>query len=179
MKKNAKGFVLLIFLFSMTLFLNSCFTIWEVAQPTVIAEGTSFQVDLKMSTNKDDATAKYGILGILVPNDWIIDSVYFDGAYSGVGEYLHPDSADGNPGGQVDYWADSIEYHYPSGPDMQWVVYQANTAYTAGTDTAFFNVHVKMTSGSETGEYDLGYLITDAGLDFTDSTYWDVSLENT
>ena len=178
MKKNAKGLVLLILVFSMTLFLNSCFTIWEVAQPAVITEGTSFQVDLKMSTNKDDAGAKYGILGLLVPNDWTIDSVYFDGDYSGVGEYLHPDSVDGNPGGQVDYWADSIEYHYPSGPDMQWVVYQANTAYTAGTDTAFFDVHVKMKSGSTLGDFDLGYLITNAGLDFTDPTYWDVSLEN-
>jgi len=178
MKKNARSFVLLITILSMTLFLNGCFTIWEVTQPTVITEATSFQVDLKMSTNKDDENAKYGILGLLVPNDWTIDSVYFQGAYSGVGEFLHPDSVDGNPGGQVDFWADSIELHYPSGADLQWVVYQANTAYTAGTDTAFFNVHVKMATGATLGTFNLGYLITNAGLDFTDSTYWDISLEN-
>jgi len=179
MKKNAKSVVLLILIFSMTLFLNSCFTIWEVNQPAVIAEGTAFQVDLKMSTNAEDTGAKYGILGLLVPNDWTIDSVYFQGAYSGVGEYLHPDSADGNPGGQIDTcWTDSIEAHYPSGANMQWIVYQANTAYTAGTDTAYFDVHVEMASGSTLGDFDLGYLITNAGLDFTDSTYWDVSLDN-
>lgn len=176
--KNAKSVFFVVTVSLMMVFLTSCFTIHEVKQPAVVGAESSFDVVLKMSTNAEDTNPKYGILGLLIPNDWTVDNVVFEGDYAGVGEFLHPDSADGNPGGAVDYWEPAIESQYPSGADMQWVVYQADTAYTAGTDTAFFDVHVTFTTSATLGDYNLSYLITNAGLDFTDPTYWDTSMVN-
>src|SRR5690606_20022014 len=125
-----------------------------------------------------DATPHYGIAGFLIPNGWTIDTVYITGAYNDYMTFLHPDSSDKEPGGQMDFWADTLEARYPSGADYQWVVYQSSTAHTAIVDTVDAVINVKMTTSTAQGNFNLGYFVSDAALDFSDNTWYDVSLNN-
>ncbi len=49
--------------------------------------------------------------------------------------YLDPDSSDSEPGGMEDYWTDTLETRYPSGPGMKWVVYQSSQSHLTIVDT--------------------------------------------
>jgi hypothetical protein len=151
------------------LFQVACFLIIEVDQPSSATAGGKITVTVTVQTDGDiDQTPQFGIFAVLIPNDWAVDTVHFAGAFGPGGmSFLHPDSGDGNPGGQVDFWADSIEVHYPSGDDMNWVVYQSDEGWTKdNTDTGFVDVTVEMTVGQTGGTFDLGYFVTDASLDF-------------
>jgi hypothetical protein len=159
--------------------LSSCFKFLQLDQASTAQVGDKIQTYLEVRTAGTDQNPHYGIVGLLLPNGWTVDSVYFSGDYGpDYGTFLHPDSIDGDPGGQVDYWADSLEFHFPSGDDMQWLVYQSTNSYTADLDTAFFDLFVEMTVGSQPGKYNIGYLVTNAALDFSDPSFYEISLEN-
>jgi hypothetical protein len=179
MRQKTKEIVLFVAVLSMIFLLSSCFTIYEVNQPCNVDPGQSIQVNLKTSTNSTDENAKYGILGLLIPNDWEVDSVYYDGDYGqGTFSFLHPDSADNYPSTLDSGWADVMESMYPSPDDMHWTVYQADTAYAPTTDTNYVYFTIDITVGNKLGAYKLGYLLTEASLDFDNEGYWDVSLNN-
>lgn len=160
--------------------LSACFTILEVDQPTTAKTGETISVYLQVRTEDQEANPHYGIVGLLIPNDWTVKSVKYSGDI-GPDEcsFLHPDSADGDPGGQVDYWTKELETRLSSGADMQWVVYQANTPYNyqAG-DTAYVDVQIELTVGATLGKYEIGYFVTNAALDFTEPEYYSFRLEN-
>lgn len=159
--------------------LSGCFKILTLDQASTAKVGEKIQTYIEWRTAGTDENPHYGIIGLMVPNDWTIDSVYFFGDYGpDYATFLHPDSIDGDPGGVVDYWADSLEFHYPSGDEMQWLVHQSTTPYTADFDTAYVDIYVDMTVGQTAGQYNIGYFLTNAALDFTDSTFYSVSLEN-
>lgn len=159
--------------------LSACFTILEVDQPATVAINAPIEVTLQVRTEGTDANAHYGILGLLIPNDWKVDLVTYSGDFGpDTCSFLHPDSVDGDPGGQVDFWTDSLEARFPSGEDMMWVVYQANTPYASNLDTGYLDVVIKMTTGATTGNFNLAYFVTNAALDFTDTTYYDIKLDN-
>lgn len=159
--------------------LSSCFKFLQLVQPSTAKVGDKIQTYLEVRTAGTDQNPHYGIVGLLLPNGWTVDSVYFSGDYGpDFGTFLDPDSIDGDPGGQVDYWADSLEFHFPSGDDMQWLVYQSTTPYTADLDTAYFDLFIDMTVGGTPGTYNIAYLVTNAALDFSDPSFYEISLEN-
>jgi hypothetical protein len=159
--------------------LAGCFIIATVNQPSNAFGGEQITTTVIVTVEGiSDANPHYGIAGFLIPNDWTIDTAYFSGAYNDYMTFLDPDSADAEPGGQVDYWTDSLEVRYPSGPDYMWVVYQSSTSHLTLEDTADVTLTVKMTTSTTLGNFDLGYFVSNASLDFTDVTYFDVSLNN-
>jgi hypothetical protein len=116
---------------------------------------------------------------LLIPNNWSVNLVaYSDDFDPDTCNFLHSDSINGEPGDQGDFWTDSLEAHYSSGDNLMWVVYQANTPYVSSLDTGYVDVDVKMTAGTATGTLKIGYFVSNAALDLTDSKYYSVSLEN-
>lgn len=175
-RKKLVGYLLFVFALAI---LSSCFTILSVDQPDTANPGDQITVTLEVRTEDTDANAHYGIIGFLIPNDWTVNSVYYSGDFGpDSASFLHPDSVDGDPGGQVDFWTDSLEARYPSGDNMQWVVFQANTPYASNLDTGYVDVEVVMTVGNTAGTFNLGYFVTNAALDFTDSSYYSISLDH-
>ena len=161
------------------LLLAGCFLIVSVTQPLTIQGLQQFTSSVKVEVDgQSDANPHYGIVGLKLPNDWQVDSVWFSGTYNDYCMFLHPDSSDKEPGGQVDYWTDSLEARYPSGADMQWLVYQSSTSHLSVVSKDTINLYVKMTPGVTQGAFNLGYFVSDAALDFTDPTWYSVSLNN-
>ncbi len=165
--------------FSIAVALVGCFKILNVVQPSSATVGDQITSTVTVSVEgQSDANPHYGIVGLLVPNDWTIDNVVFSGAYQDTCLFLPADSSDSEPGGLVDYWTDSLEARYPSGTDMKWIVYQSKTSHVTINDTVSVDVSVKMTVGQAQGNYNLGYFVSDAALDFTDASYYAVSLNH-
>jgi hypothetical protein len=159
--------------------LSGCFTILNIDQPTTAQTGEKITAKIELRTAGKDQNPHYGIVGVLVPNDWQIDSVYYSGDFGpDYCEFLHPDSVDGDIGGKVDYWHDSLEVHYPSGDGMEWMVYQASIPFASALDTGYVDVTIEMTVGQKAGTYKIGYFMTNAALDFTDASFYSASLEN-
>ena len=121
-KKNTISLVAVL-LFS--ILLTSCITITNLIQATTAVFGESITTELEIETAFTDANPHYGIIGVMLPLDFVVDSVYMSGDYAAdYFTFLHPDSADGDPGGVVEFWADSLESHFPTSADMEWRVYQ-------------------------------------------------------
>ena len=161
------------------LVIAGCFVILSVSQPSSVMGLEQFTASLEVEVaGQEDATPHYAIVGLKLPNDWQVDSVWFTGAYNDYCVFLHPDSSDSEPGGQVDYWTDSLEARYPSGADMQWLVYESSTPHLTLVSTDTVDLYVKMTAGVTQGNFDLGYFVSDAALDFSDPTWYSVSLTN-
>ena len=160
--------------------LSACFTILLVTQPGSAQVGESISVKVDVVLDGTEANAKCGIVGIMLPSTWNVDSVYFVGdSLSDYCIFLDPDSIDCNPGGQVDFWTDTLEGRYPSGPTMEWRVYQSSQSWVKN-DMADWNVSltIEMTVKPPEGNYNLSYFVTNAGLDFSDPTWWDISEGN-
>ncbi len=161
------------------LIIAGCFVIVSVIQPSSIQGLEQFTATVLVEVEgTDDATPHYAIVGLRLPNDWQVDSVWFTGVYNDHCLFLPANVPDNEPGGQVDLWTDSLEGRYPSGADMQWVVYQSSTAHLTIVDTVDVNLFVKMTPGITQGDFNLGYFVSNAALDFSDPTWYSVSLNN-
>ncbi len=78
----------------------------------------------------------------------------------------------------MDFWADTLETRFPSGDSMSWRVYHAKKGYASNQDTAYVDLFIKMTVGQMTGTFPLGYLVTNAALDFTDASFYSIKLDN-
>lgn len=179
MKISYKKMFVLISLVLVLPILSSCFTILYIDQPQSATFGETITVNLEVRTEDTDENPRNGILGLLIPEDWTVNSVEYSGDF-GPDEmsFLHPDSMDANPGGAVEYWNAATEDNYPPPEGMQWVIYQGNTGYISEIDTGYVDVTIEMTVGNTPGTYDIGYLVTNAALDFTDSSFYSISLDN-
>jgi len=113
-------------------------------------------------------------VGLKLPNDWQVDSVWFSGTYNDI-VCSFTNSSDKEPGGTSRYWTDSSRL-IPSGPDMQWLVYQSSTSHLSVVSKDTVNLYVKMTPGVTQGALILVILVSDAAIDFTDPTWYSVSL---
>lgn len=150
----------------------------EIVQPETATAGEQISVSLTISTSDSDANPKYGILGIMVPTDWTVNAVTYDGDFGqGTTHFLHPDSADSYPSAQ-DYWTDSLEFYFPTAGNMQWVVYESDESFS-WTEKSYIDVTIDMTVGMVNGDYDLGYFFSEGALDFTSADYYVDSLGNT
>ncbi len=179
MKKRTTKISVLVISAIVALIIAGCFVIVSVTQPTTIQGLEQFTATVVVNVEgQSDANPHYAIAGLLIPNDWQIDSVWFTGGYTGYCTFLPANVPDNEPGGQVDYWANELETRYASGDNMKWVVYQSTTSHPVVASTVQVNLYVKMTPSAAQGNYNLGYFVTDAALDFTDPTYYSISLTN-
>mgnify|MGYP002725470846 CR=1 FL=1 len=158
--------------------LSSCFDISEVDQPEEVTLGEPFQNYFLMKTFEADANPHNLIIGLLLPHDWVVDSVYYEGDVFGPDycTFLHNDSLDANLGGVMDSnWADTMAYYFEPPNGMGWRVYQGVTAYASETaDTAYTDVFIDLTAYGPTGTAPLAYIVTNAALDFT-ADWYDIS----
>jgi hypothetical protein len=180
MKKSKLG--LLLIMISMVLLLSGCFEFVTIDQPEVVKAGDKVNVKLSVLLKPSHSDLKYGIIGMLIPTDWTVDSVkYAPGTPGDVGPMncsaLPSGTADADTGG-VDYWVDSLEVRYPSSANTHWVVYQGDETDNSALDTAYVDVSLYFTSSATTGDFDLRYFITEASEDFSDETYYEVSTVN-
>nr|MDA3872256.1 hypothetical protein [Candidatus Neomarinimicrobiota bacterium] len=180
MKKGKLG--LLLIMISMVLLLSGCFEFVTIDQPEVVKAGDKVNVKLSVLLKPSHSDLKYGIIGMLIPTDWTVDSVkYAPGTPGDVGPMncsaLPSGTADADTGG-VDYWVDSLEVRYPSSANTHWVVYQGDETDNSALDTAYVDVSLYFTSSATTGDFDLRYFITEASEDFSDETYYEVSTVN-
>ena len=168
----------------LTILMTACFEIISITQVSSAIAGEQILTQLEVKMVDYDDNAKYGIIGIMLPVSWTVDSVYFSGD---VGPdyctFLPPDSVDGNPGGGEDYWTDTLETRYPSPEGMEWRVYQSSQAWnkpqSTESDDWYADVYIKMTVGNEDGDFGLSYFVSNAGLDFSsDTTWYDISENN-
>lgn len=179
MKKKVATIYAICFTAIVSVVIAGCFLIKTVTQPTTIKSAQQFTTTLAVTADgANDATPHYGIVGVKVPNDWKIDSVWYSGGYNNACAYLPPTEKDKEPGGQVDYWTDSLESRFPSGADMKWIVYQSVTANAVLTTNQDVVVSLKMTPGATQGSFKIGYFVSDAALDFSDTAYYSASLNN-
>lgn len=185
--KNAKRMFLLTTVMLMMIFLTSCFTIDEVAQPATITTETSFLTKLMVSTSPDPTyglttDGKYGIVGVLVPDEWTVDSVYYEPGEPGdIGpnycSFLAPGTPDSDPG-TVDHWKDSLDVLYPAPTGTHWEIYQSATKDSTALDDGNVIVNILLTTGTTETSYNLSYFVTEASMDFTDPAYYSISLDN-
>ena len=179
MRVDSKKLVVLFILILALPLISGCFTILSIDQVTTAVIGDQISVLLEVRTEDTDATPHYGIIGLLIPTDWAVDAVNFSGDFGPDDcDFLHPDSIDGDPGGAVDYWADSLTANYPPPEGMQWVVYQSSQPYASDLDTGYVDLNIDFTVGNTAGNYDIGYFVSNAALDFTDPSYYSVMLDN-
>jgi len=178
MKANVTKMVVLVFFVFGLLTLNSCkFT--EIDQPATATAGSSITINVQIETSGSDANKKWGILGMMIPNDWTVTEVTYTGDFGdGTTHNLPSAQADKYPSA-VDYgWVDSMEVLYPSGDLMQWGAYESDSGFTWSA-TSYIDVAINLTVGNTNGSYDLGYFFSEGALDFTDTSYWCDSLGNT
>ena len=159
----------------------ACFTIYEVDQPGFAGPSQPFQVRISASTNEPDSNAKFGILGLQVPDDFTVSAIAYDYAMgSGTFHYLHPDSSDSYPS-TVDLgsdWVDSLELLYPSAVGMHWEVWESNESYAPVDSLNLVEFMIDMVAGTALADYELGYVFTESSLDFDEDGYWDSNLGN-
>lgn len=179
MKIKVANITVLCFSILVAFIIAGCFVIISVTQPSTIQVSQQFTSTVVVSVEGiSDANPHYGIVGLRIPNDFQVDSVWFTGGYTGVCAFLPSNVPDNEPGGLVDYWTDSLEGRYPSGANMKWVVYQSTTNFLTLVDTVDVSLMVKMRAGTTQGNFNIGYFVSDAALDFTDPTYYSANLNN-
>lgn len=177
MKRNATKWITLAVVLASIMMLSGC-KFEEIDQPTDATAGEQITVNLSISTSDSDANTKWGLLGVMIPNDWTVDEVSYDGDFGqGTTHFLHPDSAD-KYASTVDHWTDSLEVFYPSGDNMHWEVYESDNG-SSWAAISYIDATVKMTVGATNGTYELGYFFSEGAMDFTDPSYYADSLGNT
>jgi hypothetical protein len=180
MRSNYTFKIALIPAIILTFFIAGCFVILSVNQPSTALGGEQVTATVTVSVEgPSDDTPHYGIAGFLIPDDWSVSSASFTGGgYTDNMSFLHPDSSDKEPGGQVDYWTDSLEARYPSGDGYKWVVYQSDNSHLTIVDTVETIVTVVFNTSETQGAFNLGYFVSDAALDFSDPTWYSISLDH-
>jgi hypothetical protein len=156
--------------------LSGCFVIILVIQPGTAMIGEAIVVELDVEFSDEDTNPKCGLVGIMLPNNWTVDLVYFTPVIGTVGPdtcvFLDPDSADCNPSLIDTHWADSLEARWPSGPDMEWRMYQSLQAWAkTGSDTWSVDLTIEMTVAGPEGDFNLSYFVTNAGGELTPTPY--------
>ena len=160
-----------------------CFFPLVVDQPSTGTVGEKITVTIDVTI---DETAggpgggpAGGICAVLMDTNWTISSMSYDGDYGPDGmSYLHPDSSDKRPEAGIDYWRDSIAFHFPPPAGMDWYVYQQDEDnYPYIGDTTMTTVTIEITPTTE-GSHTIGYFVTSNDLMMDDPGNYAVSLEN-
>lgn len=146
--------------------ISGCFTIYEVDQPAAADAGSDIQMIVTASTNTTDTGTKYGILGLLLPNDWVVNSVTYDGDLgTGTFRSLEDCLADSYPSAVDSCWSDTLELRYPTDDNMHWETWECVEGYMPAIDTNYVDITISATVGSTPGTYNLGYLFSESALE--------------
>jgi len=150
--------------------LGSC-NFEEIVQPATATAGQQITVNLTVSTEDSDANKKWGLLGLFIPNDWVVDTVYYEGDLGeGGAHFLHPDSADNYASNWDYHWGDSMNTYIASVEGMRWEVWESDSG-TAYTSKSYIDITVEMTVGNTNGTFDIGYLFTDGATELSDLSW--------
>ncbi|MCP4412500.1 MAG: lamin tail domain-containing protein, partial [Gammaproteobacteria bacterium] len=181
MKKfTINQFISFLMIFSLFL-LSGCFFILAVNQPSTAGTSETITVTVDVKLNETDYGVGGGpsaaITAMLIPIDWTVESVSFDGDYGPEDMvYLHTDSIDVQPAAGTDFWYDSLATFYPADAGMHWVVYQGSETYPSTGDTASQVTFTYEFKTGAAGTFELGYMVSTADLGFQEAHYRDVSL---
>ncbi len=163
----------------------ACFSIISVDQPVTAETNTTIDVTLQVGTDPNpiyDDGYHYGIVGFLIPLDWSVNEVRISGSDLEPSDttfsFLHPDSSDNEPDGNVNFWEPELNNRFPPPMGMHWVVYQSDDSIRTIEQTTTSELSVQFVTGSSEGNFNIGYFVTNAALDFDEEEYYDVSLEN-
>ncbi len=150
----------------MIVMISGCFTIYEVDQPASADAGSNIQMVVTASTNSVDTNVKWGILGLLLPTDWTVNAVTYDGDL-GIGSFrsLEPCEVDNYPSNLDSCWSDTLELRYPTDDNMHWEVWESVEGYAPTTDTNYVDITIDATVGSTPGTFNLGYLFSESALE--------------
>lgn len=168
---------------SALLIIPACIFITAVDQPSSANVGETITVTLDIEIDESDGAAgdgpTAGLTAVLMPIDWTVVSVEYDGDYGPeFMVYLHPDSADIQVGAGTDYWYDSLAVNYPPPAGMDWYVYQGPVTHLWLGDTTHVTVTFELTTGAA-GTYNLGYYAHTADLTYEDPDWpGDISLNH-
>jgi len=146
--------------------ISGCFTIYEVDQPATADAGSAIELIVTASTNSADTGTKYGILGLMLPNDWVVNTVTYDGDLgTGTFRSLEDCLVDSYPSALDSCWSDTMELRYPTADNMHWEAWESVEGYAPTTDTNYVDITVNATVGSTPGTYNLGYLFSESALE--------------
>jgi len=153
--------------------LSSCIFINEVDQPATADLNETITIDVVVENHEDEwaGSSSVGLAAIMMPTDWTVEGVTYDGDFYGPGtlDYLHPDSADRQPGVGTDLWRDTLVVFYPPGDGMDWYVFQSELFTWLG-DTTVTTVTFELTTGAA-GTYNLAYYMNSADFHFSDADF--------
>lgn len=170
---------------AMVWLISSCLYILTIVQPSTanVNETITAVVNVEMDETPCDCPGggpSAGLAAIMIPTDWTIDQVEYDGDYGPeFMNLLHPDSADIQPGSGTDFWYDSLAATYPPPAGMDWFVFEGPVTHGwVGNDTTNVSVTFTMTTGAA-GQYDIGYFVSTTDYNFGVADETDMSLGNT
>ncbi len=156
-----KNLSILLFLTAIFVFLGCKFD--SIDQPEIVASGETFTISVVITDAIDETTnAHKGVLCILIPADWSLNSAGYSGD---IGSGLMSVSPD---------WGDSAEYYYPStslAEGMKWVGLISDTGYTY-TGGPTVTVEINLTSGDSSGCFELAYIATKASPNLIGNSGW-------
>jgi len=156
-------------------FVTGCIFINDVDQAETAEPGETIdivvQVENHFSGFGEGGSYSAGIAAIMLPMDWTIESVSYDGdVYSNDMVYLHPDSMDLQANVGTDYWRDTLAFYYPPPEGMDWYVYQSVELEEWLGDTVITYVTFEVTAETE-GTYGLHYYFNSADFNYSDESY--------
>ncbi|MBH11070.1 MAG: hypothetical protein CMG74_12120 [Candidatus Marinimicrobia bacterium] len=125
----------------------------EIIQPNSVSSNQEITVRLTIIDNIPETTNPHkGILAAIIPEDWdFISASFIENGKQGSIVFSHE-------------WTDSINTCYPPsdfGESMKWICLISDTGYTYDNDITI-TVELNLLTGSETGCFQLGYLVTKA-----------------
>lgn len=139
--------------FTSLLILTSNCRFIEIFQPELVSPGSEVTVTMRIGVDiTPEPTAHRGVLCLLLPEDWAVNSAEYS---SPLGNGILTLSQD---------WADSAEACYPvseMADDMKWFGMISDTGY-AYEDPFEINISVSLQAGQTEGCFDLGYIVTKA-----------------
>ena len=146
--------------------ISGCFTIYEVDQPVTADAGSNIQMIVTASTDIADSNVKWGILGLLLPIDWVVNTVTYDGDLgTGTFRSLEDCEVDNYPSNLDSCWSDTLELRYPTDDNMHWEVWESVEGYATIYDTNYVDITIDATVGGTPGIFNLGYLFSESALE--------------
>jgi hypothetical protein len=175
MKINWKRLGTTIAILLLPVLLTRCL-ITGVTQPATVVKGTQVAVTVNGyddNVPSNGAESDKGVLCVLVPNDWTLDSATYTAQEKGQATIYSGKLI------TAQNWKDSATATIAPPPGMKWIGMLSDSAYVYA-DTLFLSARLYLRAGQTTGTFPLGYLMTKNGADLIDefSQGWSDTLMN-
>ncbi len=161
MNKNVLRLIVLLLTIGWIVF-SSCLEIDTVEQPANVAPNDTLNVTIEIHSEDTDPNPHAVFFTVLIPNDWDVIGLNYDSEKFGRGNF-----------NRSQYWADSCEKVYPSGPDDKWVGYLSDRSFLADEDYIPATLTCQIEVGLQDGTYSIGYTLGEDALGY-DTSWGDV-----